>query len=93
MALIKCPECGKEISDQADFCPNCGYSFEEKKRKKSKVTSGRDKTSTGLILHSVAAVAWVVFFTYMFLILGGDTCLCNKGYISDDACKPVYLGK
>ena len=71
MALIKCPECGKEISDQADFCPNCGYSFEEKKRKKSKVTSGRDKTSIGLILHSVAAVAWVVFFTYMFLILGG----------------------
>lgn len=25
MALIKCPECGKEISDQAKTCPNCGY--------------------------------------------------------------------
>lgn len=25
MALIKCPECGKEISDQATSCPNCGY--------------------------------------------------------------------
>ena len=25
MALIKCPECGKEISDQAEKCPNCGY--------------------------------------------------------------------
>ncbi len=24
MALIKCPECGKEISDQAASCPNCG---------------------------------------------------------------------
>lgn len=24
MALIKCPECGKEISDQATSCPNCG---------------------------------------------------------------------
>ena len=24
MALIKCPECGKEISDQATACPNCG---------------------------------------------------------------------
>lgn len=23
--LIKCPECGKEISDQALSCPNCGY--------------------------------------------------------------------
>lgn len=25
MALIKCPECGKEISDSAKTCPNCGY--------------------------------------------------------------------
>ncbi len=25
MALIKCPECGKEISDQASKCPSCGY--------------------------------------------------------------------
>ena len=25
MALIKCPECGKEISDTAKSCPNCGY--------------------------------------------------------------------
>ena len=24
MALIKCPECGKEISDKATSCPNCG---------------------------------------------------------------------
>lgn len=25
MALIKCPECDKEISDKALFCPGCGY--------------------------------------------------------------------
>lgn len=24
MALIKCPECGKQISSQASSCPNCG---------------------------------------------------------------------
>lgn len=24
MALIKCPECGKEISDRALKCPQCG---------------------------------------------------------------------
>lgn len=24
MSLIKCPECGKEISDKANACPNCG---------------------------------------------------------------------
>ena len=25
MALIKCPECGKDISDLAASCPQCGY--------------------------------------------------------------------
>lgn len=25
MALINCPECGKEISDKAPACPHCGY--------------------------------------------------------------------
>lgn len=25
MSLINCPECGKEISDKAGKCPNCGY--------------------------------------------------------------------
>lgn len=24
MALIKCPECGTEVSDRAPACPNCG---------------------------------------------------------------------
>lgn len=26
MALVKCIECGKEISNQASKCPQCGYS-------------------------------------------------------------------
>lgn len=25
MALIKCKECGKQFSDMAEACPNCGY--------------------------------------------------------------------
>src|ERR1019366_7228907 len=25
MALIKCPECGKDVSTRAAACPNCGY--------------------------------------------------------------------
>ena len=29
MALIKCPECGQEISDQATSCPNCGCPMKE----------------------------------------------------------------
>lgn len=28
MAIIKCPECGKEVSDKAKSCPNCGCPIE-----------------------------------------------------------------
>ena len=24
MAMISCPECGKQVSDKAKACPNCG---------------------------------------------------------------------
>lgn len=29
MAIIKCPECGKEISDKAKSCIHCGYPIED----------------------------------------------------------------
>ncbi len=34
MALIKCPECGKMISDKADRCISCGYDALHKNKKK-----------------------------------------------------------
>ena len=32
MALITCPECGKEISDKAKACPFCGYPIEAEEK-------------------------------------------------------------
>lgn len=32
MALIKCSECGKEISDKARKCPSCGFVFDDVRR-------------------------------------------------------------
>lgn len=31
MALIQCPECGRQVSDKARKCPGCGYRFAGKK--------------------------------------------------------------
>ena len=33
MALIKCPECGKEISDKSKICIHCGYPISEHENK------------------------------------------------------------
>ena len=35
MALMNCPECNQEISNQADKCPNCGYPINKIKRRKT----------------------------------------------------------
>jgi len=31
MALINCPECAKQISDQTNTCPHCGYPIQSQK--------------------------------------------------------------
>lgn len=28
MELMKCPECGREISDKVESCPNCGMKLQ-----------------------------------------------------------------
>ena len=37
MALIKCDECGKEISNKANICPNCGISLKTGGLNKNKI--------------------------------------------------------
>lgn len=41
MSLIKCEECGKEISDKASNCPNCG----------AKNKNNNEEASKGLKLY------------------------------------------
>lgn len=52
MALIKCNECGKEISDKANTCPNCGY------RKPLKKMTKLDKIFVPII--SILIVAGII---------------------------------
>ncbi len=35
MSLIKCNECGKELSDKAEICPNCGTKIIQNNSKKT----------------------------------------------------------
>lgn len=34
MAMITCPECGKEVSDKAEVCPNCGCPINKKEERR-----------------------------------------------------------
>lgn len=59
MSLIQCPECGKEISDKAANCPNCGAPLTIESR------SGGKKNRLWIILLVIAILAIIgvlVFF-------------------------------
>ena len=46
MALIKCPECGKEISDKAPACIHCGYPLSLLNNEKAKSTAVEKQNNT-----------------------------------------------
>lgn len=45
MALMKCPECGKEVSDQSETCIHCGYPL-KKESKEAENISEEEKVET-----------------------------------------------
>ena len=51
MALIKCPECGKDVSDKAKVCPHCGFPIEkyEKLDPDSFVTIEKDNKDSAVV--------------------------------------------
>ena len=57
MSMIKCTECGKEISDKATACPHCGCPMTEilsatkESKKEEKVKPIKEKKIKGFIYH------------------------------------------
>lgn len=60
MAIIQCPECGHQISDQAGVCPNCGYVLKKKKLPIKLLIAG------GLLLVCAALGVFAVTQTTVF---------------------------
>lgn len=72
MALIKCPECGKEVSSAATSCPNCGHPISGKKEK---IVVEKTKKKGNCFSK-------VLFFVLFFIFLG-----VGLGMLSDDENK------
>ena len=64
MAMIKCPECGKDISDSARQCPNCGFELKKEPtvtyvEVKNKPVAHRVGMIMMLLVYIVALGVWV----------------------------------
>ena len=80
MALIECHECGKEISDSANYCPGCGAPVRVKQHKKGDTVpytdqevavllSKKKKTShvLHLLLSIITAGVWIIIWLIVAL--------------------------
>ncbi len=62
MALIKCPECGKEISDTAKSCPNCGYMIHNKKSFLQFLSDGTN-CIISIVINIVLSIIGITMFS------------------------------
>lgn len=70
MALITCPECGKEISDTAKACPNCGFLLEQNQKLKIRRTP-LSKRKSQIILGVVSILFGLLTFYAAFFWADG----------------------
>lgn len=102
MALIKCEECGKEISDRAARCPQCGCPVEiEKNPKKEpikKETNTENQTTTEKKTNSkwipIAIFAGIcVLLLFMIIIINKTSNDSENQNTSKDVVVDFYYGE
>ncbi len=64
MALIKCGDCGHDVSTDADACPNCGWKTPKGRREEG----GEALNGCGCVMTILFAIP--VFFGIIFIMLG-----------------------
>lgn len=62
MALIRCPECGREISDTSEVCINCGYKLLKKDSPVGNLKKFNKKIFLSVALMLVVVVLISTFF-------------------------------
>lgn len=65
MSLIKCPECGKQVSDKAINCPSCGYNIKNMKNHTQKMKLNKMPIATLLIFFVIILV--IIIFVLLFI--------------------------
>jgi len=69
MALINCPECGKQVSTEAKACPGCGYPVAEKVEQGAVDSQSTRSTTANELLVEVRPSCWNFFWYWFFFFL------------------------
>ena len=89
MALIKCPECGKNISDKAVRCPKCGFPLDEINAATQESSIG-DASLPQPPKEKKRMPTWLLVLIILCsaLLIGGIVFLCFNGK-SEEPAAPV----
>lgn len=69
MALINCPECGKQVSTAATACPACGFPVAEKVAQEPTMATSAAAPAPDELLAEVRASWWNFFWHLVFFWL------------------------
>ena len=69
MALMKCPDCKKKISDTVDACPNCGCKITDEQRGIAMKEAQR-KSNVPIIAMVIGIIVCIAFIFSLFIIHG-----------------------
>lgn len=95
MAMVTCPECGKEISDSAPSCPHCGYIKAPTENLRSTKLSEPKKNKFLGIAYIVCGVAAIIGGIFTIAIIIGFFAIIGGGVfvsLGIDQLKGVQSG-
>lgn len=99
MSLIKCPECGKEVSDTITICPQCGYKIitqGDVRDGKTYIPTYKNKKFIGIVLWVVACICFIIAFTRInnddYAFYKGHYQICMEEYVENKSTANAYTG-
>ncbi len=69
MALIKCPECGTDVSDLAEQCPHCAYPIKAKHEVKEPVVVAKEGCFLQTLNTGCMIIVGIIGSVILFAIL------------------------
>jgi len=92
MAIVKCPECGKDISDSAVSCPNCGKPLQQPST--ISPNPAPQKKKTGIFKKILISIA-VIFVGLIVLgmIVGDDKNESSSGTGQQQTSEPTVTSQ
>ena len=93
MALISCPECKKEISDQATSCPHCGFPIAKPKTDEPTLPAQSQQTQTKSS-SSKGCLTWIVaggVVLILLMVIGDISQRSNRSETETTLCDATEL--